>query len=185
MHLLCQLSCRLLGIVAERYVYMQDLQQLNHPPPSLPHPLPRWPHYQSPVRISLLSHYLQLHPDQEFVSYILHRLVSGFHIGYSTRQVTLRSSLRNHQSSFANPQVISDYIGEEVALGRMVAPLPSAMRSAVHCSPTGLVPKGKESDQWRMIVDLSFPCGGSMNDGVPHEHVLQVCVCRRSPPVYH
>ena len=167
--LLCQLSCRWLGIVAGRYVYMQDLQQLNHPPPHLPHPLPRWPHYQSPVRISPLSHYLRLHPDQEFVSYILHGLASGFHIGYSARRVTLLSSLRNHQSSLANPQVISDYIGEEVALGRMVGPLPSAMRSVLHCSPTGLVPKGRESGQWRMIVDLSFPCGGSVNDGIPRE----------------
>ena len=121
-------------------VYMQDLQQLNHPPPSLPLPLPRWPHSQSPVQVSPLSHYLQHHPDQGFVPYVLHGLASGFHIGYSARRVTLRSSLTNHQSSLANPQVISDYNGEEVALGQMVGPLPSAMRSVVHCSPTGLVP---------------------------------------------
>ena len=54
-------------------------------------------------------------------------------------------------------------------MGQTVGPLLSAMMSVLHCSPTGLVPKGRESGQWRMIVDLSFPCGGSVNDGIPRE----------------
>ena len=48
----------------------------------------------------------------------------------------------------------------------MVGPLPTAMTDVVHCSPTGLVPKGRESGQWRMIVDLSYPSGRSVNDGI-------------------
>ena len=33
----------------------------------------------------------------------------------------------------------------------------------------GLVPKGHEPDKWRLIVDLSFPGGSSVNDGIGPE----------------
>ena len=35
-------------------------------------------------------------------------------------------------------------------------------------SPVGLVPKS-EPNQWRLIVDLSYPHGHSINDGIPNE----------------
>ena len=35
-------------------------------------------------------------------------------------------------------------------------------------SPAGLIPKS-EPNQWRLIVDLSYPCGHSINDGISSE----------------
>lgn len=36
----------------------------------------------------------------------------------------------------------------------------------VQVSPIGLVPKKGQQDQWRMIVDLSFPHSRSVNEGI-------------------
>ena len=55
----------------------------------------------------------------------------------------------------------------EVRGGRLYGPPPSHLLSLVHTSPIGLVPKGHQTNRWRMIVDLSFPAGNSINDGIP------------------
>ena len=59
-----------------------------------------------------------------------------------------------------------DYIDGELEAGHMCGPLPSPFKDVVYCSPTGLVPKGKNSGQWQMIVDLSYPNGRNVNDGI-------------------
>ena len=38
----------------------------------------------------------------------------------------------------------------------------------VHVSPIGVIPK-KAAGKWRLIVDLSSPKGGSINDGIDEE----------------
>ncbi len=58
---------------------------------------------------------------------------------------------------------VAQYISEEGAAGRIVGPLGLA---GIHCSPIGLVPKGGGTGKWRMIVDLSYPAGRSVNDGI-------------------
>ena len=51
----------------------------------------------------------------------------------------------------------------------MVGPLPDNI-SNIQCSPIGLVPKGRNTGRWRMIVDLSCPEGRSVNDGILPSH---------------
>ena len=148
------------------YIYMKSLRELNHPPSLQPTPDINWPTCPTPVRIPVLAQYLSGHPDQEFVRFVLHGLSSGFHVGFQANGMTLRSVKRNHPSSLANHQVVENYIVGEVAAGRMIGPVVGPLRDLVHCSPIGLVPKGRSSGQWRMIVDLSSPSGGSVNDGV-------------------
>ena len=50
-----------------------------------------------------------------------------------------------------------------------MGPLARPLCSLVHTSPIGLVPKSHQADQWRMIVDLSFPRNHSVNDGIPRD----------------
>ena len=51
----------------------------------------------------------------------------------------------------------------------MLGRTPPATRPfPLHTSPTSLVPKS-EPNQWRMIVDLSFPFGHNVNDGISSE----------------
>ena len=151
----------------EGYIYMLSLRSLSISPVPRPPPVTPWPQCSSPVRLPLLGYYLRHHPDREFVSFILRGLHEGFHVGFSSSLAQLRSSNRNHPSSLANPQVVNDYLHSETSAGRMIGPLPLQAREVVHCSPIGLVPKGRQSGQWRMIVDLSYPEGRSVNDGIP------------------
>ena len=147
---------------------MANHRRLSHPP----HPPPpnhlSWSTCASPIRTPMLAAYLCRHPDREFVSFIRHGLVQGFHVGYNVMSsgARLRSRCRNHPSSLANAQVVRDCIGEEILAGRMVGPLCLAPHRSIHCCPIGLVPKGRGSGQWRMIVDLSYPEGHSVNDSI-------------------
>ena len=145
---------------------MPSLRQLDHPPSPRLVSSVQWPPCRSPIHLPLLSYYLGSHPDQDFARFILQGLGEGFHIGYSSSSILSRHSVRNHPSSSANRIVISDYISQEVATGRMVGPLVSPLQQSVHCSPIGLVPKGRNTGKWRMIVDLSHPSGRSVNDGI-------------------
>ena len=169
---LSQLTRYLLGVRTSGYVRMANLRHLSQPPHPPPHPPPpnhlSWSTRASPICTPILAAYLCHHPDREFVSFILHGLVQGFHVGYNVMSsgARLRSGCRNHPSSLANAQVVRDYIGEEILAGRMVGPLCLAPHRSIHCSPIGLVPKGRGSGQWRMIVDLSYPEGHSVNDGI-------------------
>ena len=122
---LSQLTRYLLGVRTSGYVRMANLRRLSHPP----HPPPpnhlSWSTCASPIRTPMLAAYLCRHPDREFVSFILHGLVQGFHVGYNVMSsgARLRSGCHNHPSSLANAQVVRDYIGEEILAGRMVGPL--------------------------------------------------------------
>ena len=167
------LSLHHLGIHEGRYRYIEDLRQLGHPPEPAVAPQLLWPASPCPVAVSVLAGYLHSHLDQEFAEFVLSGLRDGFHVGYRCPEgAGLCANGRNHPSSLANRQVISNYIMEELAAGRMVGPVAKPHSMSVHCSPVGLVPKGRETGRWRMIVDLSYPSLRSVNDGNCCGHLL-------------
>ena len=69
-------------------------------------------------------------------------------------------------SAEAHPDVIDKYIGEELAGGRILGPFPPGSIGGLHTNRMGVVPKGHTPGKWRLITDLSYPPGGSVNDGV-------------------
>ena len=165
-YFLCQLTQEHLGVRDGRYVYMQSLHLLSRPSPFQPTATPSWPAVMTPIHLPVLAHNLQSHPDREFVAFIMEGLTNGFFIGYS-QGTGLRSASHNHPSSLANTGIVDGYIQEEVAARRMLVLILLPLVDAIHCSPIGLVPKGRATGQWRMIVDLSYPEGRSVNDGIP------------------
>ena len=111
----------------------------------------------------LLAH----HPDQNFARFVLQGLSFRFHINFSSTTWNLRPMSSNHPSSTANRQIVLDYIESERAAGRVLGPLCVPVCQFVHCSPIGLVSKGRNSGCWRMIADLFHPSNWSVNDGIP------------------
>ena len=164
---LVQCSFSHMNIVCGRYRYMQDLLLLGANQATIP-PL-FWPRCPTPINVDLLISYLSSHPDQTFASYIYTGLSNGFHIGFDRSSTRLQSASRNHPSSLANPSVVENHIATEVSAGRLVGPVAGPLTPLVHVSPLGLVPKSHQVDRWRMIVDMSFPHGNSVNDGIPPE----------------
>ena len=132
-----------------------------------PQPAPMWPRYHTPVQLDLLHPYLIAHPDQAYANYIAEGLKNGFRIGFSYQSALLTSRTANHPSCRARPTVVSERIAAELSAGRLLGPLPAALRPVVHISPMGLVPKPHQPGKFRLIVDLSTPRGKSVNDGTP------------------
>ena len=132
-----------------------------------PQPAPMWPRYHTPVQLDLLHPYLIAHPDQAYANYIAEGLKNGFRIGFSYQSALPTSRTANHPSCRARPTVVSERIAAELSAGRLLGPLPAALRPVVHISPMGLVPKPHQPGKFRLIVDLSTPRGKSVNDGIP------------------
>ena len=74
-------------------------------------------------------------------------------------------------STRSHPDVVSDYIATELALGRIAdaGPGEAAKELGIHSSPFGVIPKRQKPGKWRLILDLSSPEGFSVNDGISKE----------------
>ena len=154
-----------MGIEQGRYRYLENLLALDRCRPL--HPAASWDLGPTPILVTALLPFITRHPDQVFAAFVFNGITRGFRIGYD-QTFGLRSAGKNHPSSVANPSVVSDHIFNEVKRGCLVGPLSATQARLVHVSPIGLVPK-PHSDKFRMIVDLSYPEGLSVNDGIRRE----------------
>ena len=77
-------------------------------------------------------------------------------------------SSRNLPLAYSHPEVVTDYLQVEQVAGRMLGPLPATLSNgqAVQINRVGMVPKGHNAGRWRLITDLSYPPGRSVNDGI-------------------
>ena len=73
------------------------------------------------------------------------------------------------QSASLHPEVVSGFLSSELRAGRVYGPVGPELLPAVHINIFGLVPKGHGSGLWRLIMDLSYPRGASVNDGIEPE----------------
>ena len=110
-----------------------------------------------------MEQHLCNHPDQDFVAYILKRIQQGFRIRVDSTHNFI-STNKNMGSATLNPQVIEEYIKQELELGNIVGPFSKTLTPAVHINRFGVILKKHQPDKWRLITDLSFPEGASVND---------------------
>ena len=107
------------------------------------------------------------HPDGAFIHYVLDGLRNDFRVGYSAR-TRLSPATSNLHSANLHPEVVDDYTSE-VGEGRMLGPFGVGEITGLHVNRMGVVPKGHTPGRWCLITDLSFPEGGSVNDGIQPE----------------
>lgn len=112
---------------------------------------------------------LASHPDRAYVEFLVQGLREGFRIGFRHGSVSCHSAASNMQSADVHPEVIKDFLSSELAAGRVLGPVDSDTARRVQVNRFGLVPKGHQPGKWRLIVDLSFPRGNSVNDGIEPE----------------
>ena len=75
-------------------------------------------------------------------------------------------------SAMEHPEVVREYLTTECALGRMLGPFSEQDQRFLpqcHISRFGVIPKGHNTGRWRLITDLSYPPGESVNDGIEAE----------------
>ena len=127
----------------------------------------------TPINVNELDKALREHPDRIFVSKLCSYLKTGADIGYIGSRTARFSN--NLPTALAQPEIVSDNLIKEVALGRVADPFSTPPLSNLHVSPIGLVPK-KHSNKFRRIFHLSFPKSGvtSINYSISKEgHSLQ------------
>ena len=123
----------------------------------------------TPLRSALWEKELEDHPDQVFASYVVKGIKQGFRVGYDHSK-PLVSCSNNLVSALQHPDVVSNYLEQELLLDRMVVVHPEEV-PYIHChiSPFGVIPKKAKPGQWRLIVDLSSPSNTSVNDGIDRD----------------
>jgi len=120
----------------------------------------------TPVKVNQLAHFLE-----GYNSNLKNNLIQGFTSGFKINSSLDKNVVKfpqNHKSATGNPQVVTKKIHREIQKGRIKGPFKEPPFNNFICSPLGLVPK-KESGSFRLIHDLSFPKGDSVNSWTPPE----------------
>lgn len=134
-------------------------------PPDVP-TVPQWlPKTITPINPSKLADLLRGYNPTER-EYLVKGFTEGFHIPHLEAPPT--RTTRNHTSATDNPHVVDEKLKIELSQGRIAGPFQSKPIPHLVISPIGLVPK-KDKGSFRLIHDLSFPKGSSVNDNIPQE----------------
>ena len=148
-----------------QYPYTADLMLLNFCSPPHGYAIPELEQVSTLLHPDSWEASLAAHPDRAYVQYICQGLREGFRVGFHW-DTPLASATRNMHSTSLRPAVISEYIGSELAKGRMLGPFPPSWKRHLHINRFGLIPKGHNTGKYRLITDLSHPRGSSVNDGI-------------------
>ena len=119
----------------------------------------------TPVNVAVLSRVLL-----GYSSRIAYRLIKGFSEGFKINYQGPRitSTAPHLGSAYENPDVVDEKLRKERELGRIAGPFDTPPLENLHVSPLGVIPK-KTPGEFRMIHNLSYPKGASINDSIPPE----------------
>ena len=122
----------------------------------------------TPLRAEAWQSMLVDHPDKELVEWMVRGIRQGFRLGFQQDRRGLRQARQNLASVREHPEVVQEYLDNELEKGRVIAvgKTEEADALGVHCSPFGVIPKKGKAGRWRLIVDLSAPAEASVNDGI-------------------
>ena len=96
----------------------------------------------------------------------------GFPIDFDRCRAVACDERRNHKGARSYPQFIDKYLQRECDARRIAGPFKkNPLSSPLVVSPMNTVPKDGV-DERRVIVDLSWPTGASVNDGISKEVYL-------------
>ena len=114
------------------------------------------------VNLYKFKELLQGYHDLEVIDW----LTFGFSVSRHLNQHDLTPANINHTGANQFPQAIKQYLFNEIRLNAMLGPftLPPFL-SRIGISPLNTRPK-RNSDKRCVILDLSFPHGNSVNDGI-------------------
>ena len=77
--------------------------------------------------------------------------------------------LRTHRGALDFPDQVNAYLSKELKLGRIAGPFDTVpLVQGFVVSPLNTIEK-RDSEERRVIIDLSWPCSHSVNDGIPSD----------------
>ncbi len=128
--------------------------------------VPGWSHVESPMQPEAWEVALADHPDGAYRTYLVKGLREGFRIGFGYWSCQCTGASSNTHSAEERPSIITEFLASELRSGRVLGLIDPSSAVAIQVNRFGLVPKGHQPDKWRLIIDLSFPSVGSVNDGI-------------------
>ena len=131
----------------------------------------------SGLNIESWNTYLVDYADKEILNFLEFGWPSNFN-----HQACLQSTFINHKSGVDYSNHIDTYIGVEKEKQALLGPFKASPIVPMHISPLMTRPK-KESLTRRVVVDLSWPRGLSINDGIPLNDYLGKAVNLTLPTV--
>ena len=100
------------------------------------------------------------------MQYLLDGIQNGFRFGFDYSQYQCRKTKCNMLSARQNSCRGSDRVFREgVSFRKMIGPLKKGSIDT-HINRFGVIPKPHQPGKWQLIVDLSYPEGGSVNAGI-------------------
>jgi len=120
----------------------------------------------TPIKPHILKAFLAGYDNQK-ITFLNNGFLEGFRIPFRGEECQLIS--RNHKSARDNTTILQQKIEKEIKARRVKGPFKDPPLSNFRVSPLGLVPK-KNTGEFRVIHDLSFPTGNSVNEGIPDQY---------------
>ena len=117
---------------------------------------------QTALQVAAWEVGLRSHPDTEFADYTQEGIQWGFHISYDYISQTCSPAHSNLPSAREHPEVITKYLSNEIAKGRILGPSPISSIPNIQISRIGVIPKKSNPSKRKLVMDLSYPLGKSM-----------------------
>ena len=117
---------------------------------------------KSGLNIDAWKRHLHDYPDKKLIQYLQY----GFPLSLNNPHILNNLSVKNHYSALAHPWAVESYLTKERS-ERAILGCSDPQHAHIHCSP--LLTKPKDIGKRRIILDLSFPRGQSVNDQVDRE----------------
>ena len=132
----------------------------------------------SRFNVDVWSLYLEHYQDRVIIDFLRY----GWPINYQS-DILASSSFRNHPSAVKNSTYLSTYIAKELSFQSVFGPFRcNPFNTNCVISPLLCVPK-RDSVELRVVHDLSFPEGSSVNDGISSDHYLDQFFKLRLPGI--
>ena len=115
--------------------------------------------------------------DQEVTQFLRY----GWPINFSGKEISFRE-VRNHKGAKDFPREMENYVSSEKRKGSLIGPIETEFRHSCIISPLNSRPK-RDSNERRVILDLSFPEGSAVNEGIDKDTYLGERIQVRLPTV--
>jgi len=137
-----------------RYMYTKDLLELDYISRKQQSCVvdPRIVEVHTPLHLASWWTRLRYHPHRDFSHCILRGIEFRFYIGVDP-SVLLTPARSNMQSATQHPEIINDYLQNELLLNRMLGPFSPHLAPSVHINCFGCIPRGRKvAFDYRLIL---------------------------------
>lgn len=131
------------------------------------------------LNISVWRHLLVDYADYQVCDF----LEFGWPINYTADHLP-RVPVQNHRSAHRYATAVDNDIAKDLKMTALIGPFhTNPLQSPLTISPIMSVPKPDAADGRRIVIDMSFPNGSSVNDGIPRDEFLGSSVELHFPSV--